>query len=156
MNLIKLYEKDDLDDVIEFVSQKEFITHIKEWLKEQNININTKVFISHYLLWKFNIFHGVPNNSPLYETCGIITEAVKNNQKIQDIDITNYKNYFNMWKEAHADDMIDEYTETIEKLKEFEEAEPAPENKEGYKLFQDTLEKSVDMLKRTRARGNTI
>ena len=158
MDLLNLYQKEDLDEVIEFVSQKEFINNTKEWLEQKQIKINTKVFISHYLLWKFNIFHGVPNNSLLYKSCSKITEAVKNDSEIQDITIEEYKNSFSLWKQAHADDMIDEYTETIEKLKEFKEAEPEPENKQGYELFQNTLEESINMLKRnsSRERSRTI
>ena len=158
MDLLNLYQKEDLDEVIEFVSRKEFINNTKEWLEQKKIKITTKVFISHYLLWRFNVFHGVPNNSILYESCSKIIEAVKNESEIQDIVIEEYKNSFSLWKQARADDMIDEYTETIEKLKEFKEAEPVPENKQGYELFQNTLEESIDMLKRnsSRERSRTI
>lgn len=160
MDLLNLYQKEDLDEVIELVSQKKFIHNVHEWLKKKQININTKIFISHYLLWRFNMFHGVPNNSLLYESCSKITEAVKNDQKIQGVVIEQYKNSFELWKQAHSDDMIDEYTETIEKLKEFKEAEPDPENKKGYEIFQNTLEESIEMLKRNnsvhRERSKTI
>ena len=150
MNLIELYKKDDLDETIEFVKQKEFIMNVKSWLKERNIKIRPQLFISHYILWKFNVFYGVPNNSPLYETCEYIIEMVKNDKDIGYDTINSFNNYFHLWKEAHCNDMLDEYSQTVEKLEEFREAEPAPENKEGYKLFQNTLEKSIDILKKTR------
>ena len=148
MDLLNLYQKEDLDEIITFISQKEFINYVNEWVNEKQLNINTKVFISHYILWKFNIFYGVPNNSLLYFSCSKIIDSIKNNESIDHVVIEEYKNSFHLWKKAHSDDMIDEYTETIEKLKEFKEAEPEIENKKGYEIFQNTLEGSIEMLKR--------
>lgn len=156
MDLFNLYKKENLDEVIEFISQKEFIINIKNWLEERKIKINTKIFISHYVLWKFNVFHGVPNNSLLYDSCSQIIESVKKNEDIPYGLIEIYKNSFNLWKHTHANDMIEEYTETIEKLKEFKEAEPEPENKKGYEIFQNTLEESIEMLKRNNIERNNI
>tara|TARA_Y100000389_G_scaffold94672_1_gene91337 strand:- start:12082 stop:12561 length:480 start_codon:yes stop_codon:yes gene_type:complete len=159
MSLVELYSIDDLDNVIEFISEKEFIKNVKMWLKSNDIKISTRVFISHYLLYKFNIFYGVPNNCLLYKMCGDIIEFVKNNKELEPGWQELYCNYFRLWKRSHSNDMINEYTETVEKLKEFREAEPDPENKEGYNIFQKTLEESIDMLKRNselRLRRNTI
>ena len=100
MDLLNLYEKDNIDEIIEFMSQKQFIKNVQTWLKQNNININTRLFISHYLIWKFNIFHGVPNNSLLYESCSKIIESVKNGEDIPYGLIEVYKNLIPLikWK----------------------------------------------------------
>jgi len=150
MNLLDLYEKQNMEEIFQYIIVPEFINNVKAYLEQKEANICARVFISHYLLWKFPEFHSILPDSPLWKLCDNIIQCVKNNSPFGN-SIELYQRAFNHWKRRNSNDMIEDFQVTVNQLNHSIVNETDTDQQEGYDMLKTSLKCSIDMLKRNQS-----